>query len=50
MDSVNLEVLRRAVGWIEADIPVTLATVTKTWGSSPRPEGALVAISGNDHL
>lgn len=50
MESVNLEVLRRAVGWIEADLPVTLATVTKTWGSSPRPEGALLAISGNDHL
>jgi xanthine dehydrogenase accessory factor len=46
MDSVNLEVLRCAVGWIKAGVPGTLATVVKTWGSSPRPEGALLAISG----
>jgi xanthine dehydrogenase accessory factor len=50
MDSVNLEVLRRAVAWVEAGIPVTLATVVKTWGSSPRPEGALLAISGDGQL
>lgn len=50
MDSVNLEVLRRAVGWINAGVPVVLATVVKTWGSSPRPEGALLAISGDGHL
>ena len=50
MDSVNLEVLRRAVGWIEAGTPATLATVVKTWGSSPRPEGALLAISGDGQL
>ena len=39
MDSVNLEVLRRAVAWVEAGIPATLATVVKTWGSAPRTEG-----------
>jgi xanthine dehydrogenase accessory factor len=50
MDSVNLEVLRRALTWVEAGIPVTLATVVKTWGSSPRPEGALLAISGDGQL
>lgn len=50
MDSVNLEVLRAAVGWIQAKIPVTLATVVKTWGSSPRPAGALVAISGDGRI
>lgn len=50
MDSVNLDVLRRAVGWIESGVPGTLATVVKTWGSSPRPEGALLAISGDGRL
>jgi len=50
MDSVNLEVLRRAVRWMAAGIPVTLATVVKTWGSSPRPEGALLAVSGDGQL
>ena len=50
MESVNLEVLRRAVGWMDAGVSVTLATVVKTWGSSPRPEGALLAISGDGQL
>ena len=50
MDSVNLEVLRQSVAWLEAGEPVTLATVVKTWGSSPRPEGALLAIAGDGRL
>ncbi|NMG43239.1 hypothetical protein GPA22_05770 [Aromatoleum toluvorans] len=50
MDSVNLEVLRQAVAWDEAGVPVTLATVVRTWGSSPRPEGALLAIAGDGRL
>ncbi|BAL22834.1 XdhC family protein [Azoarcus sp. KH32C] len=50
MDSVNLEVLRQAVAWNEAGIPVTLATVVRTWGSSPRPEGALLTIAGDGRL
>ncbi|NMG30667.1 XdhC family protein [Aromatoleum evansii] len=50
MDSVNLEVLRQAVAWSEARVPVTLATVVRTWGSSPRPEGALLAIAGDGRL
>lgn len=50
MDSVNLEVLRQSVAWLDAGVPVTLATVVRTWGSSPRPEGALLAISGDGHL
>lgn len=50
MDSVNLEVLRRVVAWIDAGATVTLVTVVKTWGSSPRPDGALLAISGDGQL
>ncbi len=50
MDSVNLDVLRCAVGWTAAGIPGCLVTVVKTWGSSPRPEGALLAISGDGRL
>lgn len=50
MESVNLEVLRRAVGWMDAGLTVTMATVVKTWGSSPRPEGALLAINGGGQL
>lgn len=50
MDSVNVEVLRCAVNWLESGIAVTLATVVKTWGSSPRAPGALLAISGDGRL
>jgi len=50
MDSVNLEVLRCAAGWIESGVDCTLATVVKTWGSSPRPAGALLAVSADGRL
>jgi len=44
MDSVDLEVLRRSVEWLDAGKRVLLVTVVKTWGSSPRPPGALLAV------
>jgi len=44
MDSVDLEVLRSATAWRKAGRAVILATVVKTWGSSPRPLGAMLAI------
>ncbi|HEY2019555.1 XdhC family protein [Paraburkholderia sp.] len=44
MDSVNLEVLKASVRWIESGRRVLLVTVVKTWGSSPRPEGSMLAI------
>jgi xanthine dehydrogenase accessory factor len=44
MDSVDLEVLKASVRWIENGRRVLLATVVRTWGSSPRPEGAMLAI------
>jgi xanthine dehydrogenase accessory factor len=50
MDSVNLDVLRNAIVWIGAGLPGTLVTVVRTWGSSPRPEGALLAVSGDGLL
>ena len=50
MDSVNLEVLRSAIAWFEAGVPVTLVTVVETWGSSPRPAGSLLAIGGDGRL
>lgn len=50
MDSVNLEVLRSAIAWDEAGVPVTLITVVETWGSSPRPAGSLLAISGDGRI
>jgi xanthine dehydrogenase accessory factor len=44
MDSVDLEVLGSTVEWLRAGHRVVLATVVETWGSAPRPAGALLAI------
>ncbi len=44
MDSVDIEVLRNAEAWRKAGHRVTLGTIVKTWGSAPRPIGAMVAI------
>ena len=44
MDSVDLQVLKSAVDWVKSGRRVVMATVVKTWGSAPRPIGALTAI------
>ena len=44
MDSVDLEVLTRCADWLDTGRRVLLATVVKTWGSSPRPPGAMLAV------
>jgi len=44
MDSVDIEVLRSAEAWRKAGHQVTLGTIVKTWGSAPRPVGALVVV------
>ena len=44
MDSVDIEVLRSAESWRKSGHRVTLGTIVKTWGSAPRPVGAMVAI------
>jgi xanthine dehydrogenase accessory factor len=50
MDSVDLEVLKRSAEWLENDRKVLLVTVVKTWGSSPRPEGAMLAVRDDGHV
>ncbi|MEQ5840580.1 hypothetical protein BWP39_15955 [Paraburkholderia acidicola] len=44
MDSVDLEVLKSSERWLEQGHRALLVTVVKTWGSSPRPEGAMLAV------
>jgi xanthine dehydrogenase accessory factor len=44
MDSVDLEVLKSSARWLELGHRALLVTVVKTWGSSPRPEGAMLAV------
>lgn len=44
MDSIDLEVLKTCDLWIQSGRLCALVTVIKTWGSSPRPEGATLVI------
>jgi xanthine dehydrogenase accessory factor len=44
VDSVDLEVLRRSAEWLEEGRRMLLVTVVRTWGSSPRPEGAMLVV------
>ncbi len=50
MDSVDLEVIRSAVVWTRAGHKATLGTVTHTWGSAPRPVGAMLVIRDDGHV
>lgn len=50
MDSVDTEVLKSAVAWLDAGRNATLATVVKTWGSAPRPVGAMLVIRDDGHV
>jgi xanthine dehydrogenase accessory factor len=47
MDSLDLQVLSQARDWRAAGHAVWLVTVIETWGSAPRPPGALLAMRGD---
>ncbi|MDH0091457.1 XdhC family protein [Achromobacter mucicolens] len=44
MESVDVRVLRAARDWQVAGHRLMLATVVKTWGSSPRPVGSMMVL------
>lgn len=46
----DLEVMAAAAKWLRAGRRVALATVTHTWGSSPRPPGSLLAVNDTGHF
>lgn len=46
MEDLDTRVLHTALGWQTTGLPVVLVTVARTWGSSPRPPGSLMAING----
>src|SRR5881227_1086887 len=50
MDSVDIEVLRTAEQWRKSGRRVALGTIVKTWGSAPRPVGAMVAIRDDGQI
>ncbi|WP_066267653.1 XdhC family protein [Hydrogenophaga palleronii] len=45
MEDLDTLVLRMVQDWQLGGIPVVLVTVARTWGSSPRPPGSLMAIN-----
>jgi xanthine dehydrogenase accessory factor len=47
MDSLDLQVLAQARDWHADGHKVWLVTVIETWGSAPRPPGALLALRGD---
>jgi xanthine dehydrogenase accessory factor len=47
MESLDLRVLADVLAWRKAGQRVTLVTVVETWGSAPRPPGALLAVRGD---
>lgn len=44
MESLDLRVLTDALYWKTTGHGVTLVTVVETWGSAPRPAGAMLAV------
>lgn len=46
MEDLDTQVLRTALRWQTEEQAVVLVTVARTWGSSPRPPGSLMAING----
>ncbi|MBE7420337.1 MAG: XdhC family protein [Ideonella sp.] len=44
MDNVDLQVLRTIAQWCADGRRVVMGTITRTWGSAPRPAGSVVAI------
>jgi xanthine dehydrogenase accessory factor len=45
MESVDLEVLRQCCDWLRDGHRVVLATIVRTFGSAPRPIGAMLAVN-----
>jgi xanthine dehydrogenase accessory factor len=50
MESIDLMVLRTARDWLAAGERVLLATVARTWGSSPRPTGSMMALRNDGRV
>jgi xanthine dehydrogenase accessory factor len=44
VESLDLRVLQDALSWKRSGHACTLVTVVETWGSAPRPPGALLAV------
>lgn len=45
MENIDVLVLRHLLEWRKANLGAMLATVVRTWGSSPRPIGSIMALN-----
>lgn len=50
MKAPNPQVLAQAAAWLQAGQAVHLVTVVRTWGSSPRPPGAQMALAADGRI
>jgi xanthine dehydrogenase accessory factor len=50
MKSADLEVLTRALEWLQSGYQAHLFTVVQTWGSAPRLPGAILVVREDGHL
>lgn len=50
MESIDLLVLRTLHDWLADGHRALLATVVRTWGSSPRPVGSMMALRGDGRV
>lgn len=50
MKSADLEVLERALDWLDDGHQAHLFTVVQTWGSAPRLPGAVLVVRDDGHL
>ncbi|MEX0617656.1 MAG: XdhC family protein [Pseudohongiellaceae bacterium] len=50
MQSSQQQIITHVHDWLKADKPVWLCTILKTWGSSPRPVGSMMACTLDGEL
>lgn len=50
MNSIDIDVIRTALDWLERGQRVVLGTVVRTWGSAPRPPGSLMIIRADGQV
>jgi xanthine dehydrogenase accessory factor len=50
MENIDITVLRQLHGWRQEGKKAVLVTVVRTWGSSPRPIGSIMAMSEDSRI
>ena len=50
MDSINHQVIATLADWLDQELDCWLCTIVKTWGSSPRPIGSLLACNSKGEV